>query len=403
MLTARPRSVSLKDQRMFDVAIVGSGPAGASCAGFCAMAGMRTLLLEREKFPREKVCGDCLNPSCTPVLERLGITNEIRALPHGKLQRVDFIAIGGHTISVDLPRDAEIAIKRSLFDQCSCSARARAGAEDPRRCSALTSVEPKRRLDDQSGQRINHSASTRRGRRTQFHRRAVARTCCRGSRKNASRCKRICRCRKISASASSCSFCRKVIPVRRRSVMSELNLCLVGKPKIDAGAARLGGSEIRRSDRITLGEQSHRCAAKRFRRRNKNLFFVGDAARVVEPFTGEGIFYALRSGELAAEAICERIATITRAAHEKLYRGRLWINRIARTAVLSPRVTSLLLRSGMMNRKILRRAYNEDRNCRQALTVFAISIAIVIGPTPPGTGVIAARFLRDFLKGDIAD
>ena len=36
------------------------------------------------------------------------------------------------------------------------------------------------------------------------------------------------------------------------------------------------------------------------------LFLVGDAARVVEPFTGEGIYYALRSGELAAEAIARQ-------------------------------------------------------------------------------------------------
>src|SRR4029077_4031468 len=38
---------------------------------------------------------------------------------------------------------------------------------------------------------------------------------------------------------------------------------------------------------------------------HENLLFIGDAARVVEPFTGEGIYYALRSGELAASAIAE--------------------------------------------------------------------------------------------------
>jgi len=38
---------------------------------------------------------------------------------------------------------------------------------------------------------------------------------------------------------------------------------------------------------------------------HENLFFVGDAARVVEPFTGEGIYYALRSGELAADAVAK--------------------------------------------------------------------------------------------------
>ena len=78
-MTARAAGVTLK--AMFDVAIVGSGPGGATCAAFCARAGLHTLLLERETFPREKVCGDCLNPSCTPVLERLGVSGRIRALP----------------------------------------------------------------------------------------------------------------------------------------------------------------------------------------------------------------------------------------------------------------------------------------------------------------------------------
>src|SRR5262249_39628986 len=103
---------------IFDVAIVGGGPAGSSCAGFCALAGLRTLVLEREKFPREKVCGDCLNPSCWPVLKRLDSAERVRALPHAKLDAVEFIAIGGRKVIVDLPsgEECEVAIKRSLFD-----------------------------------------------------------------------------------------------------------------------------------------------------------------------------------------------------------------------------------------------------------------------------------------------
>src|SRR5512132_2630346 len=103
---------------IFDVAIIGGGPAGSSCAAFCAFAGLRTVVLEREKFPREKVCGDCLNPSCWPVLRRLGIAEGVRQLPHGILNAVEFIAIGGRKVIVDLPSDeeSEIAIKRSLFD-----------------------------------------------------------------------------------------------------------------------------------------------------------------------------------------------------------------------------------------------------------------------------------------------
>ncbi len=104
---------------MFDVAIVGGGPAGSSCAAFCAAAGLRVALLERENFPREKVCGDCINPACWPILRRLEVAEGVRGLPHGKLDRVEFIGIGGRRLSVELPvgDDAEIAIKRSLFDQ----------------------------------------------------------------------------------------------------------------------------------------------------------------------------------------------------------------------------------------------------------------------------------------------
>src|SRR4026207_1042799 len=104
--------------KIFDVAIIGGGPAGSSCAAFCAMAGLDTLVLERERFPREKVCGDCLNPSCWSVLERLGLTQRVWDLPHSKLTSVEFIAIDGHKVIVDLPtgEGCEWSIKRSLFD-----------------------------------------------------------------------------------------------------------------------------------------------------------------------------------------------------------------------------------------------------------------------------------------------
>src|ERR1700720_1828605 len=102
---------------IFDVAIVGAGPGGSTCAAFCARAGLRTLVLEREKFPREKVCGDCLNPSCWPVLGRLGLAERVQDLPHSKLDSVEFIAMGGRNVIVDLPdgNDCELSVKRSLF------------------------------------------------------------------------------------------------------------------------------------------------------------------------------------------------------------------------------------------------------------------------------------------------
>src|SRR6267154_6019035 len=88
------------EMETFDVAIVGGGPAGSSCAAFCALAGLRTLIVEREKFPREKVCGDCLNPASWPILRRLELMDRVRELPHGVLDKVEFIGIGGRALSV---------------------------------------------------------------------------------------------------------------------------------------------------------------------------------------------------------------------------------------------------------------------------------------------------------------
>ena len=67
------------DRSYFDVVIVGAGPAGASCAAFLARAGIRVLLCERAKFPREKICGDCINPKCWNYFDLLGISDVVAA------------------------------------------------------------------------------------------------------------------------------------------------------------------------------------------------------------------------------------------------------------------------------------------------------------------------------------
>src|SRR5579885_3100826 len=104
--------------KFFDVAIIGGGPAGSVCAALCARAGLQTVILEREKFPREKVCGDCLNPSCWPILERLELAQRVRALPHAQLEYVEFVAIDGRKVTAPLSSGAhgELSMKRSLFD-----------------------------------------------------------------------------------------------------------------------------------------------------------------------------------------------------------------------------------------------------------------------------------------------
>ena len=142
---------------------------------------------------------------------------------------------------------------------------------------------------------------------------------------------------------------------------SELNLCLVGRPPT---ISRLRQWAQRHFE--IPADQPWRTITPLTRApvpcAQENLLFIGDAARVVEPFTGEGIYYALRSGELAASAIAKIIGGKDRQfalrefarASAEMYWGRLWINRLARAAVLSPRIGSLFVRAARINPSILK-------------------------------------------------
>src|SRR5438445_2468983 len=68
---------------MDDVVIVGAGPAGAVAATVLARAGARVRLVDRSAFPRDKLCGDTVNPGTLALLRRLGVSACIdeRGLP----------------------------------------------------------------------------------------------------------------------------------------------------------------------------------------------------------------------------------------------------------------------------------------------------------------------------------
>jgi len=61
-----------------DVLVVGAGPAGSIAALVLARAGVRVRLVDRSRFPREKLCGDTLNPGALALLDRLDVSREIR-------------------------------------------------------------------------------------------------------------------------------------------------------------------------------------------------------------------------------------------------------------------------------------------------------------------------------------
>jgi menaquinone-9 beta-reductase len=98
----RPEPVAPQPQHQdADVIVVGAGPSGSSAAYWLATAGLDVLLLEKTRFPREKVCGDGLTPRGTRALIEMGIdVSEAAGWLHNKGLRV---IGGGQRLQLDWP------------------------------------------------------------------------------------------------------------------------------------------------------------------------------------------------------------------------------------------------------------------------------------------------------------
>lgn len=84
-----------------DVIVVGAGPSGATTAYYLAQAGVNVLLLEKARFPREKVCGDGLTPRAVRSLISMGIDTSPEA---GWLRNKGLRVIGaGMRLELDWP------------------------------------------------------------------------------------------------------------------------------------------------------------------------------------------------------------------------------------------------------------------------------------------------------------
>jgi 2-polyprenyl-6-methoxyphenol hydroxylase-like FAD-dependent oxidoreductase len=86
----------------FDAVIVGAGPAGSAAAILLAGAGWSVALVEKQSFPRRKVCGECVAASNLPLLEVLGIGAAFDACAGPELRQVALMR-GGSCIVADLP------------------------------------------------------------------------------------------------------------------------------------------------------------------------------------------------------------------------------------------------------------------------------------------------------------
>lgn len=139
-----------------DATIIGAGPAGSAAALCLARARWAVTLIEQHRFPRDKVCGECLSALGLEVLDRLQLGAAVRSAG-ALLVRAQLHAGGGRCASLSLPRPM-VGLSRHRLDGLLLQAAAEAGARllQPVRCEK---VEPGSdgvalRLRDLSNNRI---------------------------------------------------------------------------------------------------------------------------------------------------------------------------------------------------------------------------------------------------------
>ncbi len=116
----------------FDAAVIGGGPAGSGAALVLARLGWRTMLVERGPRGRDKACGDCLSARACRILDRRGLLAGVRAVASGSTRDLRVHLEGRRPLRTPLGRGRRgggLLIQRSRLDQLLLDAAADAGVE----------------------------------------------------------------------------------------------------------------------------------------------------------------------------------------------------------------------------------------------------------------------------------
>ena len=108
---------------MYDAIIVGAGPGGSSAAIYSNKFGLKSLLLDKSVFPRDKVCGDALSGKSVKLLDELGFIDDINKLDGAVINRIIFGNPNHSECELDLAKSRHkehisngYVIPRFLFD-----------------------------------------------------------------------------------------------------------------------------------------------------------------------------------------------------------------------------------------------------------------------------------------------
>jgi geranylgeranyl reductase family protein len=340
----------------YDVAVVGAGPAGSAAALAAGRAGARVLLLDRAGFPRDKPCGDGIAADAFDVLAGLGVTGLTDGFPPNDGLRL--VGPGGAAVARTLPRPAH-TIPRRVFDARLVAAAVDGGADLVRHTV--------RTIDDDGGGRVVVDGRYEAG--------VVI-----GADGAGSVVRRL-----LGHPVNPDGHLAIAIRGYAPTSASEQVIVTTGARwpayawsfPIGDGTANVGYGEVLRGAPLSraylldrLGEllpgseptglRGHHLplSTRRPSAGRGRVLLAGDALSLINPFTGEGIFYAVLSGALAGAAAAagpDRVAARYRAALSRRLGRHLRHSGLVARVSQQPRVVDAAIRAAQRDRAVFDR------------------------------------------------
>ena len=364
----------------FDVAIIGAGPAGSSAAIQLATKGYSVALLDKEQFPREKLCGDFLNPVNWPLLRELKVERAVLARPHEKVSIFRFTSFSGEEAEIPLPagRDGAVVglgLRRFDLDHVLLERANSLGV------TVLDGWKPKELERQPDGWMLKADKSL-----------LGARVLIGADGRNSWVAHHLGLADPAAMQGRSVGFQFRLKCSNRSTGKSEIHLFpggYAGVVGLDGNTVTLGLAiekhrlldgrpeqsllesilpqnpwlkEILRSGSVSEMRSTYPVYFPPRRTYGDGVLLVGDAARVNEPVTGEGIYFALKSGVFAAKTVDEgfqmsdfsaaRLRSYERNCRSA-FRARRAINALIRWLIYRPALLSRVIRLSHKRTRLL--------------------------------------------------
>ncbi|MFD2092746.1 NAD(P)/FAD-dependent oxidoreductase [Blastococcus deserti] len=289
----------------WDVVVVGGGPAGAACATAARRAApaARVLVLDRAEFPRDKVCGDGIAPEALDVLAELGLDPAALTDGWASVPRLRLRSPGGTTVERTMHRPARV-VPRAVLDARLLTAALATGARFRRHVVRRVVARPSHVEVDgvlTAGVVVGADGAE------SVVRRAL------GAAPNRPRQIAVA-LRGYAPVPAGLAEVQLIATTEQRWPAYAWSFPL-GDGRANVGYGELVSGGVNREgllaglDRLLpgvapTGLRAHRLplSTGRPRQPDGRVLLAGDAASLINPLTGEGIFYAVLSGALAGAA-----------------------------------------------------------------------------------------------------